>query len=208
MATLTEEDVFTFEELSDRAKDKARDWMRGLEAGDSCTVCLYTDFVLAAGILGIALNEGLNGKPDIMWSGFSCQGDGASFTGSYSHGPNSPAKIREEFPEETALHKIADGLDVLQNVHRLLTGHRINAMVTQSGNYVHKYTMNVAAEDSETGDDVSIEVESRILELMRDFAEWIYRSLEKEYDYRQSDEAIDEAIEANDYKFNEAGERV
>jgi hypothetical protein len=43
-------------------------------------------------------------------------------------------------------------------------------------------------------------------DLMRDFADWIYKGLEAEYDYRMSDEAVDEAMEVNEYEFTEEGE--
>lgn len=37
---------------------------------------------------------------------------------------------------------------------------------------------------------------------------WIYRSLEAEYEYRQSDAVVDEDIRANEYEFTEGGERA
>ena len=47
--------------------------------------------------------------------------------------------------------------------------------------------------------------EDALLAIMRDFADWIYSSLEAEYDYQMSDEAVDEAIIGNEYKFDEDG---
>lgn len=191
MPTLTEEDVFTFDQLSDEAKETAREWMQDFD-----TEFMFEDFGRAAGILGIELNTTQEGKPDIRYSGFSSQGDGASFVGSYSHAPGAPAKIREEFPEETALHAIADRLQAMQVGYRLLSGHTITAAIRQSGNYSHEMTMYLEEiADSENG-------AFRLLSLMRDFARWIYRSLEEEYDYRMSDEAIDETIQANEYEFD------
>jgi hypothetical protein len=55
--------------------------------------------------------------------------------------------------------------------------------------------------------DVSA-VEDDVTELMRDFARWIYRALEREYDYQNSDEAVDEMIRANGYEFEEDGARA
>ena len=43
---------------------------------------------------------------------------------------------------------------------------------------------------------------------MRDFAQWIYDSLEKEYEYQMSDEFVTENIEANEYEFDEEGNRA
>ena len=45
-------------------------------------------------------------------------------------------------------------------------------------------------------------------DLMRDFADWIYHQLREAYDYQMSDEACKEAIEANEYTFDEDGERL
>jgi len=206
MPTLTQEDVCTFDELSDSAKETARGWMRNCEIEDfgQDTESLYYSALAAAKILGIDFDDkGKRSEPDIRWSGFSSQGDGASFVGSYSHAPNSPAKIREEFGTDTALHAIADGLDAIQNGFRLLTGHRINARITQDGRGVHKMSMSVTVEDAETGDELEdVEPEDKILELMRDFAEWIYKSLEQEYDYRLSDENIEERIGDGEYQFD------
>jgi hypothetical protein len=214
MPTLIQEDVCTFDELSDDVKETARDWMRNCEIEDfgQDTESLYYSALAAAKILGIDFDDkGKRSEPDIRWSGFSSQGDGASFVGSYSHSPNSPARIRSEFPTDTALHAIADGLDAIQNGYRLLTGHRINARITQDDNhYVHAQTMSVTVEDAETGDELEdVEPEEKILDLMRDFAEWIYRGLEAEYDYRLSDENIDERIGCGEYQFDaETGEVV
>jgi hypothetical protein len=213
MPTLTQEDVCTFDELSDSAKETARDWMRDCEIEDfgQDTESLYYSALAAAKILGIDFDDkGKRSEPDIRWSGFSSQGDGASFVGSYSHSPNSPARIRSEFPTDTALHAIADGLDAIQNGFRLLTGHRINARITQEGCCVHNMTMSVTVEDVETGDELEdVEPEEKILDLMRDFADWIYKGLEAEYDYRLSDENIDERIGDGEYQFDaETGEVV
>ena len=203
MPTLTQEDVCTFDQLSDSAKETARDWMRECENKDFDTEFIFEEARTVAGILGIEFNVTREGTADIRYSGFSSQGDGASFVGSYSHAPNSPAKIREEFGTDTALHAIADGLDAIQNGFRLLTGHRINARITQDGRGVHKMSMSVTVEDAETGDELEdVEPEDKILELMRDFAEWIYKSLEQEYDYRLSDENIEERIGDGEYQFD------
>ena len=213
MPTLIQELVCTFDELSDSAKETARDWMRECESEDFDTEFIFEEARTVAGILGIEFNVTREGTADIRYSGFSSQGDGASFVGSYSHSPNSPARIRSEFPTDTALHAIADGLDAIQNGFRLLTGHRLNASVTQDSNqYMHSRSMSVSVEDHEAefGDeDIDVEVEDKILDLMRDFADWIYKGLEAEYDYRLSDENIEERIGDGEYQFDaETGEVV
>jgi hypothetical protein len=45
-------------------------------------------------------------------------------------------------------------------------------------------------------------------DILRDYMRWIYRTLEKEYDYMTSEEAIKETIIANDYEFTKDGSRA
>lgn len=210
METITEKEVFTFDELSDEAKEHAREERSTAEAEDFDTQFLFQDFETAAGILGIefAPASGKRHDPDIRYSGFCSQGDGASFVGSYSHAPNSPAKIRSEFPTETALHAIADGLTALQVGYRLESGNWIDARITQEGRYVHEMSMDVEASDSVTGEEFDYDGHhvTTIKDLMRDFARWIYKELEAEYDYRQSDEYITECLDG--CEFDEDGELI
>ena len=77
MPTLTQEDVCTFDQLSDSAKETARDWMRDCEIEDfgQDTESLYYSALAAAKILGIDFDDkGKRSEPDIRWSGFSSQG--------------------------------------------------------------------------------------------------------------------------------------
>lgn len=53
--------------------------------------------------------------------------------------------------------------------------------------------------------DLAVDEDS-INQIVSDFASWIYRALEKEYDYQMSDECVDETIRANEYEFYEDGE--
>lgn len=72
----------------------------------------------------------------------------------------------------------------------------------------NKYTMGIDVEDSEDGEPVDLELETRILNIMRDFAQWIYDGLEKEHEYRLSDEEIENTIRANEYQFQAATGKV
>lgn len=205
------EDVYTFDQLSDETKDKAREWMRDCEMQDFDTEFMFEDFGRAAGILGIEFNQTQHGELDIRYSGFCSQGDGASFVGSYSHAPGASVKIREDYPEETRLHAIADGLTALQVGYRLESGRWIDAKITTSqSNYCHEMTMEIEASDSFSGEEFDYDGHhvKTITEAMRDFARWMYKSLEEEYDYRLSDECIDEQLADGDYEFDEDGERL
>lgn len=205
-----EKTIYKFDELDDSAKDKARDWYRSSVFTESheWEFC-FDDAVTCAAILGIEIDtrtwtnpSGFSGsEPKIYFSGFCSQGDGASFVGNYRYMKGAAKAIRQHAPDDKTLHTIADTLQAIQKRNF----YRLRASITQSGPYYHAYTMRIETEDCENeyrdlrGDDQAIDA------CMRDFADWIYSQLENEYDYQSSDEAIDEAITANEYEFNEDG---
>ena len=200
--------VFKFEELSDTAKETARQWWRDCENNDfGASGFEFEPAETAAKILGIEFNSNtiklMDGsarqEPDIRFSGFSSQGDGASFTGYYYYAKGCSKAIRAEFPTDKVLQAIADGLTALQRKH----GYKLAAKITQSGHCVHQYTMYAEVENDERG--VSNESADELQNLLRDFAGWIYKGLEAEYDWRMSDAQVDESIEANGYEFTENG---
>ena len=49
------------------------------------------------------------------------------------------------------------------------------------------------------------DAEDDVIQLLRDFADWIYRRLEEEYEYQTSEEAVAESMAANEYEFYEDG---
>jgi hypothetical protein len=61
--------------------------------------------------------------------------------------------------------------------------------------------------DSPAWQDMTDDAEETVIEALRDLARWLYRQLEREYDYLSSDEAVDETIIANDYTFTDTGRR-
>lgn len=204
MPRVVESTLYKFSELSDRAKEKARDWYRdGLEFDPE-----YEPFETAARLLGIDFecNRGRHGTgPNIMYSGFSSQGDGASFTGTYTPKHSSQA-IRDEFGTNTELHKIADALTAFNCRYILLNGSRDwSGKITHSGREVHKYSMYGEVYDA-NGEQLDGALCDEFTGIMRDFAQWIYDGLESQYDWLMSDEATDESIEANEYEFDEDGE--
>lgn len=206
--------LYQFDELSEKAKEKAREWYREGEAQDfGAHGEIFEPAETAAKILGITFRQdvvklqggGTRTEPDIRWSGFSSQGDGASFVGSYEYAKGSSKAIRAEFGTDEKLWAIADGLTELQKKH----GYKLQATIEQSGHYVHKYSMSVDLYTHTVGkSETFADAEKELLELMRDFAQWIYYGLEEEYTYRMSDEAVDESIIANEYEFTEDGKRA
>lgn len=158
----------------------------------------YDNFAEICKILCIELD-----KNEPSFSGFWSQGDGASFTGHFSpYGvEKAPALMREHAPKDEELHRIADKLCEINLIYFA----KFYGDITRSGYYCHSHTMGVEIvvwdEDEDEDywpDEVFSIVEETFLDLMRDLADWLYKTLEAEYYYLTSDEAVWDAIEANE----------
>lgn len=202
--------VYLFNELDAQAKERARDWFREVSAGEND----FADFVIEdaatiADMLGLDLRQRpvklMNGstryEPAIYWSGFSSQGDGACFEGRYSFKADCLATVCAHAPTDEKLHAIAR---VFQE-----KGRDVQATIKHSGRYSHAYSMSIDVEPADEDEDGESDMATRdaITEAIRDFANWIYRQLEAEYNFQNSDEQIDESITANEYTFSETGRR-
>jgi hypothetical protein len=202
--------LFTFDELSDTAKEKARNWWRVGEAIDGADSYTIEDAAQVAELLGINLrthpiklaNGETRYEPSIWWSGFSSQGDGACFEGSYRYRAGSVVSIKDHAPNDAKLHEIAEGLAQLQYAHQ----NAIRATVKHiDHHYYHENTTEIEVFNDLDPDAITADTEDAVRELLRDFMRWIYRQLEADYDYRMSDENVDDSIQANRYEFTEDG---
>ncbi len=212
---IKETTVYQFDELSDKAKEKARDWFRESAQGDNYfTEAVIEDAVEIGRMLGIDFKSRqvplMSGKtraePAIFWSGFSSQGDGASFEGSYAYKADAVEKIAQHAPEGT--DKGFEQNNEINSIARDLAAvGEVSARIVQRGNYTHSHTMEIEVYNGE-GDEAGEDHAEATRVALRDFADWIYRGLEREYEYRMSDEAVDEDIRANEYEFTEDGRLI
>ena len=106
---VVETNVFQYDELDDRAKERAREWYSRHVFEDSCDwEFVYEDAAEVADILGIDLRQrrvqlmggGHRYEPSIYFSGFWSQGDGACFEGTYRYAKGATKKIREYAPQD------------------------------------------------------------------------------------------------------------
>lgn len=208
--------LYYYEDLNDKAKEKARDWYHRAAEDDSFwSECVIEHAADMADILGIDLRThcvklmggGTRMEPAIYWSGFWSQGDGACFEGTYKYAKKSTKKIRKEAPKDETLHKIADRLAAVQKQYF----YQLTATVKHSGRYYHEHCTEI---DVELDDGVGVynsrnfeEDYKEVRDCLRAFMRWIYKSLEKEYEYQNSDEIVAENLIANEYTFNEEGNR-
>lgn len=133
-------------------------------------------------------------ESNIYFSGFSSQGDGASF------------EANVNIANWLKAHKLANRYRRYYNIAKK-EGYR--CAIRRGGQSYHEMTMHVYTDGTDYPEytpkyDVLLE---RILEDCRQHAKSLYRQLETEYDYLQSDECVIEAIQANEYTFTIDGKR-
>ena len=201
--------LYKFSELSPEAQQHALEQQSRFETEVFDPEFVYDDAATIADLFGLDIRQTretrMNGEhyyaPTIYYSGFCYQGDGACFEGRYEYKRGALKAIIDYAGQDKELHRI---VKVIQEIQRK-NFYQLTARKTQSGHYYHSGCMSVDVERSDDK-EMTADAEETVKECLRDFADWIYKQLENEYDYRTGEEACREAIEANDYEFTEKGE--
>lgn len=199
MRTITKT-LFTFEELSEEAKEKAIEKQRNCEyyLDYEWWDFVYEDFHQKIKDKGFDITK-------IYFSGFWSQGDGAMF--------------EYDGLDSKLLDEAADTLDLPNWKKSILKNGYISGKGRQSGHYYHENSCshNIYVE-TDNGmqqyynierlfDTFHIDIENYIEELYVNLCGELYSALEKEYEYLMSDECISEHLEANMYEFEKDGTR-
>lgn len=211
MTDVEEKTEFKFDELSERAKQTARElYTSGDYPGYDWWDGVYDDAVRMAKLLGIEIGATKRTTArghtyadiNIWFSGFCSQGDGACFDGNYRYAPDAVKNIEQETTDEELL-RIAKELTLMQLTQRL-NGHEYFRGSIYSDN-----SNSIRTEIYDWGiDEVGEPDEDDFKQLMQDFADWIYKRLEDENDYLYSDEYVDERLSENDCVFDEDGHTI
>jgi len=196
--------AYLFNELSEEAKKKAiekcRTWfVDHFEWWDS-EFDYYKNEILAKE--GFEVENGKHG-PKMYFSGFSSQGDGASFEAGVDV---------YKFMKHHKLCNEYRSLAYWQRYDKLAW-----AKIKQSGNYYHPYTMSIDADfeiyATDYGNEESLERAEEqfeelcdfILERARSLAKDLYNDLEDQYEDMTSDDYVAEHIDINGFYFWHTG---
>jgi len=142
---------------------------------------------------------------NISFSGFWSQGDGASFT------TDSVDIIKWlEYKNNPKYSRI---LKLLQN--NSSSELYYSAKIIRESRYVHERstTLYINWEPYKVYDMPNVysllcDIEKEMEEDVVDLSQEIYKALEEEYEYMSSDEVVKETLIANQYEFDENGERL
>lgn len=206
MRTITKiTNVYEFEELSSDAKehalDKYREWMTD---DPYWYTCIEEDWKDKLSDLGIE-------KPEISFSGFWNQGDGAVFTS-----------------KNIDLIKLLTGLG-MQNEYKYIYDLLVDDVMNVSSGinrtstyYDHEGTAKLSIDFEQLNDDYESEekyneVENKAIEMLsqleKELEQWrretckeLYSDLQQEYEMLQSDDVLKEIFIENEYEFTEDGE--
>ena len=141
---------------------------------------------------------------DVWFQGFGSQGDGASFQGrvACSSGDLDAAYAGLGWGPDEERDRIVAEYIALQNMY----DRTISGTIQTSGRSTHSGTMTFELDydyyDEEEqllgNPELAEHVEGEVQQLMRDLADWLYKQLKAEYDYRTSDVGVYETLEAKD----------
>lgn len=196
--------IVKFDELTDEAKEKARDWYRRGALDYDWWDNVYEMAVEAGKMLGIEIDKRERGTgPSIFFNEH-----GASFDGTYRYVKGGLEKLRKEWPAASkdgtavfecnaGMHEVAEELVEAQRKNRYALGATVSS---------HRDS-NIQVEVWQHGRAPSPEAEADLKDALKSFAHWIHRTLMSERDYLMADEQVDESIRANEYTFTLDGKR-
>lgn len=181
----------TFAELNADQKVQACEIMRDIEQRDSnCDWANNETDYIKEQLVEYGINDAY-----IQWSGFGSQGDGASIS-------------TDNVNIEKFLRKVK-AWTKYRALHKLIADEQLSLEVYRGNNrYCHEYCVSGnlqfywSADYSTKQMDLGTELENLLTETIRDLSRGLYKSLEAEYEYRLTDEALTEMIECNDYNFS------
>ena len=186
--------LYRYADLQGRAKDRARE---ALTQGPMDHESTTSDAKTIAALMGWEIDR-------IRWSGFGCQGDGASFTGVMQYAKGAVAAVKEYAPEDETLHGIAQAWYDLQRKHFFKLRCRV---IGNSSRHSHPFSVDISCTIGHPDNCHYPEITAQrgAADIARQFMQWIYRQLEAEYEHEISDANLAEICEANDYEFTEDG---
>ena len=175
---------YTIGELEPEAKERALVWLaEGLDY--EWWEFIYDDAKNLGKCIGLRIDN-------IYFSGFYSQGDGCCFSGYYTYRKGWKKALKDYAPDNKELYKIGLKLQSIQRPAFYELGGEIKGNERYWRTRIDLHWQYSAHE-------------AEINEVLEDFAHWIYKALQTEYEWLTSKEQLIEMAEANGYLFDESG---
>jgi len=202
---IKETQVFQFDELSDDAKERARDWYRrGMAYDYYDSEYLVDEFVTILHACGFVPETARNSKrPAVYWS---TNPTGAAFSASWSSArSDSAASIaaRAAIVADRSTDEVLPGI--------------FGRLANLCADYPECYGLAIAGGrdgltqrsdvDTVNGDcDAEANAGSEFETVVSDLAHWFACQADADEQWRYSDECVDDNIRANEYEFDAEGD--
>ena len=192
-------EVYTYDELSERAKENARNWYRRIDDFSSFHgECILDDFQ------EVLKDCGFTGTK-IYYSGFCSQGDGACFEGAW-YASLFDVKKMANYEGDRRLFPIIERLKTFAEENPFS-----KAELRHRGNYCHEISVVInwyPSDEEDAENSCADDAENSFEDITRDLMRCLYRQLESEYDFQNSDETVADNIRSNEYVFDVNGKRI
>ncbi len=201
--------VCKFNELTDEQKQLAIQNYYDINTDHEWWDFAYEDFTTIGKILGIDIEQ-------IWFRGFSSQGDGLCFEGSFEYAKGWKAKLEAHAPgkwkdpktgkvtenkHNQEYHAIGERLQELQR----LAFYGVNGSVKHRGHYNHSGCTEFDVRHN-WDDEVNVNFDDEdFVQIYRELMDTFYSQLNREYDYLTSDECIGDTLQGNEYEFTADG---
>lgn len=194
--------IYKFDELSDEAKERARNWYREGGYDYDWWDDQVDTFADIAEKLGFSIDRGKHRW--FTFSGFYSQGDGAAFTGTW-YPPKAPIREIKALGYDWKNKDCAELLTIARDVWEIVKHIPVRDRGDVACKVKNSWHGNGMHTDSDSNYRNTDELNDAVLDVAKDFAHWAYKSLEQEWEYLNSDEQVDESIRCNEYDFTEDG---
>jgi hypothetical protein len=203
--------LYEFAELEEIAKQKAIEAHRYINVDYSWWDFIYDDFISICQTIGITVD-----KATIFFSGFYSQGDGSGFIAEIGLPVLLDAIVNQswkEYAPKLELHLTVPEID--RRVIKLIRENKLDTspQITHPhrGYYV-KAELNENLPHSYHGYPLIEKqldlLEDGLIKIAVILNRYLYKSLQDEYEYQTDEQAVTEAIEANDYWFTADGKKA
>jgi hypothetical protein len=196
---IIETKAYKFDELSEEAKGNAIENFRSHQQQNGDYL-----FFFAENCSEQAKEKGFE-EIDLTYSLSYCQGDGLSFSA------KEYTKLEELFIEvlgkgkEKTAKILAENCDVKIEKNR---GHYCYASKNDVDIYLESYTSSMNCRNFDNCEDVVNQVRTNLENIYLELCKQLENEGYADIEYQDSDEAITESIEANEYEFTEDGIQI
>lgn len=209
MSRKIETTVYTYDELSDRAKANAIDWYRAAMGADDSdfntetTIEEFKEMLVALGFV-VDAQRGTQAQAAIYWSTNPIEASFGAHWSAKNYSAELAAKLLTDRPLDTgiarAVRLMAAFVDTCPKAWASIDAGRRGINLT-----IAEFDLGLDSEEDSRSDFHS--TVDALLDICTDIAGELATAINRDIEYANSDEAIIENIDANEYEFTESGER-